>query len=971
MAMAERSVLCAVAMVGLTVVFARGLAVGAETAAEAEPRPSLLEAKWDFSDGSLDDWRHKNNAELAIVEEGENKALRLTSSFAPFRFTWTTRHFEPRATEGVVHVGFRVRGDGSGHQLQVHLGAPRPEGGSSLYYINTKQTVTLDFTGWREVSVELDQFKTPAGGVRERDLAGVVFLEFMIHAQGEESPVDVWLDDIAFSGHTAEEIAEIQRRAERRKELVSEGEASLGRVREGLTKLGQQLDGLAGEGKFVDVARVYWTALGWCADDAERLLAADEFELVEQAGPLLVSLQERLEEPDRVLKHVLDRPLEEPDLLDAERNPYFKSVVDGVRGEASRERSWAKGTEGYRSIPNAWSFRTFGDTAYGAVWAMTRNRSPLRHNPMLLRNALNLFDTIAHQHTEGDFNIDRTAVHGRDPNINRFCLAPTLDAWRDFLGAYPDLLPAAKRADLEKGFRTLADYQVTDYGLARLAKHPHVKQPAYPNMDVHHILIMEFAHRLWGDKTYAEERDAFLAIVGSAVHPMGAFTYHQTQNECFVYHQLDVLYLARYWQLTKDAAVLAMLEKTIPYYPYNVEPAGMPEYHTDPCWKHYWAGGSVAGPDCIAGLFDDGANKRVAEICAAIWGYDRGYCGAIAAECWKPIGAAPLPDGYVMYDTNTEGPRGRAGTWSFGSNGRNYGVGYQGKDTFVGCMITDPERRPLPMDSALQVVTAEVRLNYTEDHWRGGRCHSAGERLTTTLGPDFGSLAVRYTVSKPHWHYKHDELLPWEGTQEWYLSNTRLVGLVALECTEDETRAAVHGRIRLGMKREIEQQKDGVWKYGRLRVTIHDHNYAQIVAKPSETFFLDKPERYRSTEITLKDPLSVEAGETGNVIFAKGTRYHFLVEVLRDGSTAAEEVVRIEHGPVVGFRFREPGRRVVVLHNPSGEAAQVDMGACIGGEGEVMVYRDNLGEGRPAAGGELRAALGAHEHLVAVVGKGL
>ena len=651
-----------------------------------------------------------------------------------------------------------------------------------------------------------------------------------------------------------------------------------------------------------------------------------------------------------MLGRVLDRATEDKDVLDAARNPYFKSVVEGVRHANPEATVLGQREEGLPVDPerldvcrvrqqrlrnglvhDAPQEPVAAPSDAGGQCAEPVGRGcPPAHRRRLQRRSFGHLRP-RHQH--------QTVL----------CLAPALDAYWELLHAYPDLLPPAKRADLEAGLKCLADYQLTDYGLARLAKRPDIKQPAYPNMDVHHVLIMEFAHRLWNDPQYAKERDAFVKILDSAVYPMGAWTYINTQNECFVYHHLNVLYSARFWKLTGNPITLAMLKRTIPFYPANVEPAGMPEYYTDACWKHYWGGGGAPAPDVIAGLFDDPLNKRVAEVCAAVWGYERGYQAAIAAEFWKPIPAKPLADNYVIYDTNVQGPRGRFGPWSFAGNGRNHGVGFQGKDTFAGCMITDAAARPLPLDSALQVVTTEVRMNHTDNHWRGGRCHSAQEKLTTTLGPDFGSLAVRYTVSQPTWRYTEDILFPWEGTQVWYMSKHRLLGLVALEATADETRAAVHGRIRLGLKRPLERLDATSWKYGRLHIKIHDHNYAKIVDKPSETFFLDKPEAYRSTEITLVDPLSTAAGEKGDMRFKKGTQYYFLVEAFPEGSPPSPEIKRIEAGSLAGFRLRESNRVVTVLHNPTPKAAEVNPAlAGLQSKGRLAVYLTHQTDGKPS-----------------------
>lgn len=918
----------------------------ATTSAAVAP---LLGLHADFSDGRLSAWRHKENSQLQVVADGPKKVLRLGSRFAPFDFTWATWSFPPHTAQGVTHLRFRLFGDGSGHLLRVQLGGQGNNADRPHYYVNTDQSPKLDFTGWRTVTLDLDHFQTPSNALRQADLAAVVFVEFMVVAQAApagaaaKSPsVDVRLADVEFIGPTPEELALLQQQSARRQELRHATQPRLAVVEAQLAGLRAQLDRLAQQKKYVDVARVYVAALQWCLADVRRCLESDEPAVFQQGLALLADLAGRAGQTAPVISRVGDRAPDEPDVLDVQHNPYFKGCADVVRAQSRKERTWPKGRQGYESITDAWQFRTLGDSVYETLWVVTRPHSPLRHHPVAVANALNLFDTIAHQHSSGDFNVGRTAVFGRDGNINRFCLAPTLDAWLLLKAAYPDLLPPAKQAEIEAGLKVLADYQVTEYGTARQAQEPHVKFPTYLNMDVHHILIMEFARRLWGPTPYAAERDAFLRGVESAVYPDGAWPYINSQNECFTYHQLDVAFLARYWQLSRDPAVLATLRKTVPFYPDNVEPAGMPEYYTDPCWKHYWAGGSPQGPEIIAGLFDDGPNKRVAETAAGVGGYGHGYHSAIAAEFFKPLAAAPPADSYVRYDRNIEGPRGRYGAWSFAGNGRDYHVGYQGKDTFVGAMITAPAARPTPLDSALQLVTAEIRTRSDGNHWTGAECFSAAEKLSTALGKDFGSLAVRYTVSRPNWHHKSDDLRPWDGVQEWYLSKNRLIGRVGLEATADDTRVAVLGRVRLGMGLTIEPDGENGWKYGRLRIRLHDHNYARIEIRPSETFFQDKPDRYRSTEITLIDPLSAKAGGPTAVKYPKGSRYWFLVEVYPDDAQPAEDVGPWDQGGATGFSFREAGRRITVLHNPTDQTAKVTL-PLFGSTREFDIYSNHDG----------------------------
>jgi hypothetical protein len=93
-------------------------------------------------------------------------------------------------------IRYRVKSDGRGHRLQFQLGAPGLQGRGSLYYINTAEAVTLNFTGWRENKASLARFITPAGGGLVRDLGQVVFAQFMIQRPAHNSAaLDIQLGD--------------------------------------------------------------------------------------------------------------------------------------------------------------------------------------------------------------------------------------------------------------------------------------------------------------------------------------------------------------------------------------------------------------------------------------------------------------------------------------------------------------------------------------------------------------------------------------------------------------------------------------------------------------------------------------------------------------------------------------------------------------------------------------------------------
>ncbi|MGH6903116.1 MAG: hypothetical protein ACREIR_10290, partial [Geminicoccaceae bacterium] len=60
-----------------------------------------------------------------------------------------------------------------------------------------------------------------------------------------------------------------------------------------------------------------------------------------------------------------------------------------------------------------------------------------------------------------------------------------------------------------------------------------------------------------------------------------------------------------------------------------------------------------------------------------------------------------MPDHYILYDRNVEGPRGRFGRWSFAGTTRDLGD-RRGKNTYVGAMIAAVPGAETTIDGALQ-----------------------------------------------------------------------------------------------------------------------------------------------------------------------------------------------------------------------------------------------------------------------------
>jgi len=195
----------------------------------------------------------------------------------------------------------------------------------------------------------------------------------------------------------------------------------------------------------------------------------------------------------------------------------------------------------------------------------------------------------------------------------------------------------------------------------------------------------------------------------------------------------------------------------------------------------------------------------------------------------------------------------------------------------------------------------------------------------------------------------------------------RLIGLLEIETLSNQEAYSIHGRVRFGPRKKIEKKPGALFfKYGSLLCRLHGHSYHDVITEKSETFYTDEPERFRSTEIVLRDARSVETGGEKKLTYAKGTKHHFVVEVLPYWSTLASSVKRLATASGLrGLDVVADGRRLVLLHNPTDAAQSHEIAFA---NGPALLHRG--GNHRPAAGavnvadGKLKIDVPAHGHVV-------
>ncbi len=762
-------------------------------------------------------------------------------------------------------------------------------------------------------------------------------------------------DDVAL----AWDVEEAERRERERQQNLADLK-EVGPMLEGARSELGKLSARLQQGEAWDTeAKLLIAMLEWALADAEL---AVEAQMGTNAQATLESALDYIERADEVLQgaRAAQRPpAEDPE---ADANPYLAALNDQLDKFAAEPTVYKKGEEGYYQIENAWSFRGLGDNCCTMAWGLTHPRSKLYADASLVKNLFATMQCVLQNHRDGDWNPGRKAIYGSDPNIPRFTLGPTFDAYYQLTTRFPWLLLPAKQKEWLDEIRVCVEHQYEEYGLKTFATGAG-GAGNYPNQDVYHILHMELAHRIFGDQKYADQVKLFLDFLEATIFPMGGMIYHGTQNECFGYHNLNIVMTARYLEYTGSEQARRIIEKTVQFYPLMVEPSGRVEGYTDPSWKHYQQSVTPNGPDIVAAITGDKRNKRCANIALERGKPRSGMHSVFAAPWWKEMAEEPLADAYIVFDENVQAPRARFGPFSFAANARDFGPGQIGKDTFIGCLFS-PVDAGKNDEASLLVATSEFRLKREGIHWKNARFVSGEERFSHVMADDFFSIAVTYRLTVPS-HGGNSRTLPWEGTQQWFASPSRLVGLLHITALEDCEAAGIWGRLRFGQTLEMEKGPGDFYKYGPLLARIHAHSYASIVTEPSEVFYLDVPEKFKGTEIILKDAQSTAEGAPEMLTYAAGADHYFLAEVLPYTSELAEDVRPIEQEGIRGLTLREGNVRWTVVHNLTEEAhsyaAEVPAGA------QCTLYTGiDAGEGKSVQteGDRVRVDIRAGQHIV-------
>ncbi len=330
-------------------------------------------------------------------------------------------------------------------------------------------------------------------------------------------------------------------------------------------------------------------------------------------------------------------------------------------------------------------------------------------------------------------------------------------------------------------------------------------------------------------------------IYNFALFPDGAYNYYMHQNEVPNYHNLNNEMVAKYWVVSEYENAWKTLTKSVNYELLTIEPKEVAEYYSVPAWKTMWNGSTGVTENFLLGVTKNPWLKTRFDSIHRV-GNREPYPLNISFYD-NTITGAPLPDQYVCYDRNIQGPRARYDSFSYAITTRNVSPGATevGLQTYVGAMNTQDTSLTTQrlLNSSLMAVHSKVHIKKSTplNEWNDWAYLNTKINPKTCVGATATTISstskLQYQTTGP----KGVEV-NWASFQQWITLPDRLIGVVETYPSVNNTLAYevdtrikfTYGRSGLRTKKKdfVIQTKDTAYTYGMFKVRLLGRNYGRV-----------------------------------------------------------------------------------------------------------------------------------------------
>ncbi len=398
-----------------------------------------------------------------------------------------------------------------------------------------------------------------------------------------------------------------------------------------------------------------------------------------------------------------------------------------------------------------------------------------------------------------------------------------------------------------------------------------------------------------------------------ALMPDGGTNYTDNQNETWSYHNTYPYELARYTQVTGDTTGTTLAAGTRYYTPLSMVPPAIGEYVTAVSWKKYW--NQSLNQDAMAIVVGLTGDQTSAWQLGSV-GYPASY---VDAQYYRAdVTPTALPENWITYDRNAQGPRGIQGNFAYMSTTRTTPLSQRGKATYVGEVVVNSTAKGAgwTLNAALESA-GTIALTATGGELASGEFPNMvslaqNEHNASTTTSTFGAVSTTHTLSA----YQKAST-SWTETQAWVLLPTRIIGLVTVQNTSTEKDFELDGAFRFvsgreywGTQKTFTQLSSNLWTYGSLTAQVYATDYPGSRTELANTW---EDTAQKAGWILLTD---AHNSTTSSYSFPPGTSHYYVAEVRPSTGSAATSVQQISlSSGLIGFTFADGGITYIMIQN--------------------------------------------------------